>query len=663
MAHTALLLLLALGPAAANYITLSSRYTADPAPFVHDGRLYIYTSHDLDTQRAWLMTDYSLMSTADLANWQDHGIVFDINNQTWGSYAWAQQVIEGPGGFYMYYPGMSARSRNNTRTGTGVAFSASVAGPFNDAIGEPLLPCGDDPTVFRDDDGTVYLCGNCNGPLCARLAPNMTALAEPPAHLSPPLPIFFEAPWLSKWQGVYYLSYMCKGDGLTNFSHYGWDICYGSCSGPACSPLGPYVFRGSLMWNPPNDCGPVNASCADPHNATGENNHQGIVEFPQGSGNLLFAYHSRTLSKSRGAYLGYQRNVAIDRLYARTDARTFPLPPGLPWVANDTAPGAGAGLLPVTSTPAWLRQLAYLDPYTPLPATLSSAQSQGLSSQPCTGSPASSSPTLLCLAVGANASWTELRGLDLGDSPPTSLLLQLATPLPGTVLTLTTGGSTSASPRATLAVCAIPATGGWQAWANVSCQLSREVRGVVSSLRLTFSGTPAPVPGSNSSQLLNLQSLVFEGLGVAPGGGLPPPVTVTLALRAAGGGVGEGYWGVPGPGGALAAGAPAAQAGAFVLADKEDGTYTLSTQVPGAGQRLLTVAPGTGQLLAVGLDAAAPAARFFLYGTTTGSYGLLSAANGLFVAAGEGGGALAAVSSDPRAALGDAARHWLEEAD
>jgi hypothetical protein len=202
---------------------------------------------------------------------------------------------------------------------------------------------------------------------------------------------------------------------------------------------------------------------------------------------LYLTYHTRSLAYAQNAYHGFQRNMAIDRLYARMDARTFPLPPGLPWVANDTAPGASAGLLQVTSTPAWLRQLAYLDPYATVPATLSSDQSQGLSSQPCTGSPASSSPTLLCLAVGANASWTELRGLDFGGSPPTSLLLQLATPLPGTVLTLTTGGSTSgSSPRATMAVCAIPATGGWQAWANMSCQLSREVRGVVSTLPALF---------------------------------------------------------------------------------------------------------------------------------------------------------------------------------
>jgi hypothetical protein len=67
--------------ALANFVTLTDRYTADPAPFVHDGRVWIYTSHDFDQQKGWFMTDYSLMSSDDLHNWRDEGIVFDINSE------------------------------------------------------------------------------------------------------------------------------------------------------------------------------------------------------------------------------------------------------------------------------------------------------------------------------------------------------------------------------------------------------------------------------------------------------------------------------------------------------------------------------------------------------------------------------------------------------
>ena len=103
-------LLLLLLAARANLLTLTDRYTADPAPFVYEGRLYIYTSHDLVDQKGWLMTDYSLMSTDDAVNFRDEGIVFDLKNQSWGEFAWAQQVIAGDDGrFYMYFPAMNKR--------------------------------------------------------------------------------------------------------------------------------------------------------------------------------------------------------------------------------------------------------------------------------------------------------------------------------------------------------------------------------------------------------------------------------------------------------------------------------------------------------------------------------------------------------------------------
>ncbi len=55
---------------------------------------YMYTSHDLPDQRGWLMRDYVCMSSNDMVNWQDEGVVFSFtaDNVTWGQYAWAQQV-------------------------------------------------------------------------------------------------------------------------------------------------------------------------------------------------------------------------------------------------------------------------------------------------------------------------------------------------------------------------------------------------------------------------------------------------------------------------------------------------------------------------------------------------------------------------------------------
>jgi arabinoxylan arabinofuranohydrolase len=255
------------------------------------------------------------------------------------------------------------------------------------------------------------------------------------------------------------------------------------------------------MWSPPGDCGPINATCEDPAKSTGENNHQGLVEYPAGSGRLYFAYHSRVLSKSRGEYIGYQRNVAIDRLYARASAATFPLPPGLPWVVD--LPGESAtGFVPVSATPSWLRQLKYLDAFAaPIPATLSAAMSIGLDSEPCAEGG-------LNLGFISDGSTTMLRGVNFGAGAGASAItLRVATPLSGVSVSVLVDG------RALADGCAVPNTGDWQTWANVSCALAPAAQGVAANLTLRFSCATC------TGGLLNLRYFVFSGAGGGGGGG------------------------------------------------------------------------------------------------------------------------------------------------
>jgi hypothetical protein len=58
-----LLFVALLDAVAANLEIGQFKYTADPAPFVHAGRLYVTTSHDLVGQQGWLMKDYCVLST------------------------------------------------------------------------------------------------------------------------------------------------------------------------------------------------------------------------------------------------------------------------------------------------------------------------------------------------------------------------------------------------------------------------------------------------------------------------------------------------------------------------------------------------------------------------------------------------------------------------
>ena len=138
---------------------VQTNYTADPAPMVYDGTLYLYTTHDEDVtvDDFFTMNDWRVYSSTDAVNWTDHGSPLGLDDFSWADHnAWAAQATYRNGLFYLYVP----VTRPNGGGAIGVATSTSPIGPFQDAIGGPLVTsdCGDiDPTVFIDDDGQAYL--------------------------------------------------------------------------------------------------------------------------------------------------------------------------------------------------------------------------------------------------------------------------------------------------------------------------------------------------------------------------------------------------------------------------------------------------------------------------------------------------------------------------
>jgi ribulose-5-phosphate 4-epimerase/fuculose-1-phosphate aldolase len=70
---------------------------------------------------------------------------------------------------------------------------------------------------------------------------------------------------------------------------------------------------------------------------------------------------------------------------------------------------------------------------------------------------------------------------------------------------------------------------------------------------------------------------------------------------------------------------------------------------------------GSGPLCAHSQSIAEACTRFWLYGTTPGSYALLSATNGLFVVSSGGDVPLMATAADPRVIAADGARFFIEE--
>jgi len=268
-------------------------YTADPSARVFNDTLFLYPSHDRDHAQWWDMTDWHVFSTTDMVHWTDHGVALSLDDISWAEkYAWAPDCIEKGGRYYFYYPTDQAH--------IGVAVADRPTGPFRDPIGKPLISKDTegvvsdrdfiDPAVFIDDDGTPYLFMGQNTVNVIRLNDDMVSF-DGNVHIIKGTDHFFEAAWVHKYNGKYYLSYSGEGK-----------ILYAT----ADHVLGPYTFRGEILDK-------VNSGT----------NHHSIVEY---KGKWYLFYHNSDLalenipegSEAR-KYVQWRRSVCVDRLYYNDD--------------------------------------------------------------------------------------------------------------------------------------------------------------------------------------------------------------------------------------------------------------------------------------------------------------------------------------------------------
>ncbi len=303
-------------------------YTADPSAHVFEGKIYIYPSHDLDHETPppsdneggqYDMTDYHVFSMDNLNTLPvDHGEVLNVKNVPWASQQmWAPDAAFKDGTYYLYFP---ARDKEHIFR-IGVATSKSPAGPFTP---EPNYIQGSfsiDPCVFVDDDGQAYMIfGGLSGgqlekwqtgqfdpngkqprnsepalgPRIAKLTADMLSFDGPAQEISildkykaailagEEDKRFFEASWMHKYDGVYYLSYS------TGTTHY---IAYATSD----KPTGPFIFRGYLL-NP----------------VLGWTTHHSIVEF---QGKWYLFYHDATLSGG----IDNERSIKVAELTHNAD--------------------------------------------------------------------------------------------------------------------------------------------------------------------------------------------------------------------------------------------------------------------------------------------------------------------------------------------------------
>lgn len=207
---------------------VQTNYTADPAPMVHNGTVYLYTTHDEDqtVKNFFTMNDWKCYSSTDMVNWTDHGTILSYKDFEWArGDAWAGQCVYQNGKFYFYVP----VNRKNGGNAIGVAVSDSPTGPFRDAIGSPLLIGNGyiDPTIFIDTDGQPYLYWGNPNLWYVKLNKDMVSYDKELGVVQVPLTregfnirikdaekrpsSYEEGPWLFKRNTKYYLLYPAGG--------------------------------------------------------------------------------------------------------------------------------------------------------------------------------------------------------------------------------------------------------------------------------------------------------------------------------------------------------------------------------------------------------------------------------------------------------------------
>jgi arabinoxylan arabinofuranohydrolase len=411
------LLLLGVGNSAfADYPIVKYRFLADPGAFVYNGRVYVYCSNDDENgDDGYDMSSIVCVSSSDLKNWTDHGIVFDVpRDASWSGLSWAPSPAYKNGKFYLYF--------GNGGSAIGVAVSDSPTGPFKDPVGRNIASGSTpgvqpfdgwlfDPMTFVDDDGQAYMYfgGNGEGNLrVVKLNNDMISVNGSAGKFN--VPNFFEAAWVHKHNGTYYFSYS------TNPSA-GMRIDYMTSN----NPMSGFTYRGVLSPQPPNN---------------NNNNHQAIVKL---NNQWYQIYHNRLVASQVGVGATYHRNLAIDAFSHRTDGT----------------------IVQMVNTTNGVTQVGRLNPYVRTEAETMS-DLNGIETEVCSAGG-------MNLYMLDNNDWTMVEGVDFGSSGASSIAMRVASTKTGGTIEIRTGSSTGTL----IGTVTVPNTGGNQTWQTVNANVTK----------------------------------------------------------------------------------------------------------------------------------------------------------------------------------------------
>lgn len=412
-------------PAYAENPIIQTNFTADPAPLVHGDTVYLYTSHDEDDAQGFKMRDWKLYTSKDMVNWTDRGTVADLSIFAWANQdndAWAPQVVERNGKFYLYAPVTVSGSPRNV---IGVAVADSPLGPFKDPLGRPLIDRGEgyfDPTVLIDDDGQAYLYWGNPNLWYVRLNKDMTSYSGKIERIDAKPKNYQEGPWVYKRSGKYYLAYAstCCSEGI------GYAM--------SDTPTGPWEYKGQIM-DPTTE-------------STG--NHPGIVDFKGKSYVFGFSYR---LNFAETPLHRERRSVSVTDFSYRPDG-TIPTQPF--W--NTTG----------------VKQIQPLSPYQRVEAETIAWESRVKRDwdRPfdwVAGVRTAKNPRggMVVYPVGPRA-YVKVAGVDFGARGPRTFKASVASANPGGHIDVRAG-----SPQGTLVASVdVPATGGPDTWKELAVPAS-----------------------------------------------------------------------------------------------------------------------------------------------------------------------------------------------
>ena len=418
-------------------------FTSDPAPMVHNGKMYVYTGHDEDNADFFWMQEWRVYSTDDMVNWQDHGSPLALESFSWADdRAWASQCVERDGKFYWY---ICAHSKLSNGMAIGVAVSDTPTGPFRDAIGKPLFENGSwdhiDPTVLIDDDGQAWLMwGN---PQCYYLKLNRDMISysgelgrldmTEEAFGGPMMSqrekgkkykdSYVEGPWLTKRNGTYQLLYAAGGVP----EH----ISYSTAS----SPTGPWKYAGEIM------------PLSDTKSFT---NHCGVADY---KGHSYFFYHTGKLPYGGG----FGRSVAVEEFKYNADG-SFPI------------------ILP---TDEGVKPVGKFDPYRKVEAE-TMAFSKGIKTE-------QNNQVGVYVTDIHNGDYIKLQNVHFCSKLPRTFTARVASGLRGGQIEI----RIDSIKGQLLGRLEVPATGGWEQWQTLTTDLTSIARGS-HDLYFVFTGRKGP---------------------------------------------------------------------------------------------------------------------------------------------------------------------------